>query len=81
MLVEPLTHVREDRRDAVRAWLEGSLKDCAACGFPVRPVDPRKTGKEGLQHLDCSKAPMEVAEAGEPVSAAVAARARRSDWG
>jgi len=69
------------RRDAIRAWLSTAIGTCHDCGRPVRPIDPRKTGTDGLVHLNCqaSRQPPESSE--EPVSPAVEARGRRSDWG
>lgn len=70
----------EERRSAVASWLQESLTDCASCGKPVTRISPRRASGNGLEHMDCSSAVVETAP-DEPVSAAVAARARRSDWG
>jgi hypothetical protein len=77
-----LAPIEPVRREAVRAWLSTGIGGCHDCGRPVRPIDPRKTGKDGLVHLDCRAGGQHPAESpAEVVSAAVEARGRRSDWG
>lgn len=78
---DSLSTLPPERQQAVRAFLNSSLADCPACGRPVTPVSPRRLGDRGLEHLDCSAADQPAVEPVEPVSAAVEARARRSDWG
>jgi hypothetical protein len=71
----------EGRRKHVLSWLEGSIGDCTSCAKPVRRNQPRKRDRDaGFAHIDCESAvPVQVAS--ELESRAVAARARRSDWG
>lgn len=71
----------EHRGEAVVAWLGESVAECPACTEPIRRTDPYHGTKDGLAHLDCPQLSREPQAAPEPVSAAVAARARRSDWG
>jgi hypothetical protein len=72
-----------DRRQAVLTWLTGTLGECPSCGSPVRRTHARSTGKSGWEHRDCRSvaAGDAVPAPAEPTSAAVEARARRSDWG
>lgn len=70
----------EHRRLAVATWLAESIGDCVACQQPVLRTDPHRTEKDGFAHLDCSAQAAPVVSE-EPVSKAVAANARRSDWG
>lgn len=44
----------DDRRQAVKAWLGGTLNDCAACGAPVRVMDFHRLVKAGIVHTDCA---------------------------
>lgn len=81
--LESLTPVR---RDAVIAWLATEVGICGSCGSPVLVSQPRRLGKTGVEHSACEQAPsvtepLAAAEPLEETSAAVAARARRSDWG
>ncbi|CAB4940535.1 unannotated protein [freshwater metagenome] len=43
-----------DRRDAVKAWLGGTLKDCAACEQPIRVMDSHRLVKDALVHTACA---------------------------
>jgi hypothetical protein len=77
-----LSHFDENRGAAIVTWLGSSLSDCHKCGNPVRPVDPRKSDNDGMTHLNCKASSQDAGPTtSEPVSAAVEARARRSDWG
>ncbi|MDX6714337.1 MAG: hypothetical protein QOH30_895, partial [Baekduia sp.] len=51
-----IEHLPVDRREPVMAWLTASLGDCATCASPVTRSQPRRTGKAGLEHLDCQGA-------------------------
>lgn len=79
---DQLAEISPERRDAVAAWLVESVGQCTTCEGPVRRIDPRRAESAGFAHLSCpTAAPPALAADDEPVSAAVAARARRSDWG
>lgn len=75
-----LTSLPDDRRAAVALWLAESIGDCVSCAQPVRRTDPHRIEKDGFAHLNCKATPTPATEE-EPKSKAVAARARRSDWG
>ena len=79
---ESLESLPNDRRDAVAAWLAEPIGDCVECRGAVRRTDPHRTEAGGFAHMQCDAAPGSAQDtADEPVSAAVAARARRADWG
>ena len=71
-----------DRREAVATWLATSIGDCTSCGRPVLLTQGRRAEKKGYAHMACDQVENDgAAGAKEPQSAAVEARARRSDWG
>jgi hypothetical protein len=71
----------EVRRELVLNWLEESIGDCTSCAKPVRRNQPRnRDGAAGFGHIDCQSVAA-APDLEEPEARAVAARARRSDWG
>jgi hypothetical protein len=77
-----LGELPDGRRAAVLQWLRESVGTCANCGAPVTRTHARQAGQMGFVHVSCvdAKTPLEGRDAA-PESAAVVARARRSDWG
>lgn len=43
----------DHRREAVVAWLASSTGDCVKCGKPVTYSQPRRTTKDGREHVSC----------------------------
>jgi hypothetical protein len=80
-MIRGLEVLEPARAASVEAWLATSVGDCGSCGNPVLIVHPRRTEKDGsFAHISCDSIAATLTDA-EPVSAAVEARGRRSDWG
>lgn len=76
-----LSSLSPGRREAVVGWLAQSIGPCVACDAPVRRDAPHEARKSGFAHLQCNSVETPAAAADGPASLAVAARARRADWG
>lgn len=74
-----LSPLAAERGAAVKAWLGSTLKDCVACGQPIRVMDGHELRKDGLAHRTCP-IDAEAEKPDAPLSIGMQARAMRADW-